>query len=329
MIISRTPVRIPLGGGGTDLPAYYEQYGASLLTGAVNKYVFIFVKEHFEKTIRFAGYHRKEVADSPEKIEHPVVREALRMLNIDERIEIVSVADVPANTGLGTSSSFTVGLLNALHTFKDENPSSETLAREAVAIERVILKEPGGVQDQYIAAYGNIISIEINTAGDVAVSRLKLDSRVVAELERRLIFFYTKLQRTASEIQGQHVETIKNGNGKAQESLHEIKRIGLETREALQIGDLDHVGRLLDEHWNFKKRISSNVSSDCIDRWYKVAVEAGALGGKLVGAGGGGFLMFYCHPDVRDRVSRVLAKEKLQEIDFRFDFCGSRILVNI
>jgi D-glycero-alpha-D-manno-heptose-7-phosphate kinase len=329
MIISRTPVRIPLGGGGTYLPAYYQKYGASLLTAAVNKYVFVLVKPHFEKTIRLSGYHRMEVVDSPEKILHPVVRGALQLLEINEGIEIVSVADVPANTGLGTSSSFAVGLLNALHTYKGENPSAETLAREAVTIERVILKEPGGVQDQYIAAYGSIISMDVNTAGDVAVAPLKLDSRLIAELERRLIFFYTNFKREASDIQSVHVKTIMNGNGKARESLHEIKRIGFETRDAFRTGDLDRFGRLLDEHWSLKKKVGANVSNVWIDRWYKIAMEAGALGGKLLGAGGGGFFMFYCHPEARDRIHEVLAKEKLWEIDFRFDSCGSKILVNI
>lgn len=329
MIISRTPVRIPLGGGGTDLPAYYEKYEASILTAAVNKYVFILVKKHFEDTIRFTGYHRKEVVDSPEKIEHPVVHEVLRLLKIDEGIEIVSVSDVPANVGLGTSSSFTVGLLNALHTFKGDNPSAERLAQEALTIERVILKEPGGVQDQYIAAYGSMMSIDINRKGDVSINPLKLDADVTTELERRLVFFYTKLKRTASEIQAEHMRTIARGDDQVVETLHEIKRIGLETKEAFKVGDLDRFGKLLDEHWNCKKRLGENISNGSIDLWYKVALDAGALGGKLMGAGGGGFLMFYCRPEVRDRVRSALAREDLKEITFRFEFSGSRIILNI
>src|SRR3989338_243355 len=275
MIITRTPVRIPLGGGGTDLPAYYEKYEASILSAAVTKYVYLVVRQHFEDTIRVTGYSRKEVVESPEEVQHPVVREALKMLGLGRGIEIVSMSDVPANTGLGTSSSFTVGLLNALHAFKGENPSQKTLAEEALQIERIILKEPGGVQDQYVAAYGGLISIEVNRKGDVGVSPLRIDADLMAELDRRLGFFYTKFQRSASAIQSEHVQALTNGNHQAVESLHEIKRIGLETRTAFEKGKLDRFGHLLNEHWNYKKQLGVNVSNENIDRWYQQAIEAG------------------------------------------------------
>ena len=328
MIISRTPVRIPLGGGGTDLPAYYEQFEASILTAAVNRYVFIVVKKHFEDTVRFSGYHRKEVADSPDQIQHPVVREALRLLDIGPGIEIVTVSDVPANVGLGTSSSFTVGLLNALHAFKGENPSPRALAQEALTIERVILKEAGGVQDQYVAAFGGVLSLQINTKGDVAIHPLNITADTVAELERRLVFFYTNLQRSASDLQSGHVQAIHTSHDGVLESLHEIKRIGLKTKAAFENGQLDRFGRLLDEHWSCKKRLAG-VTNERIDRWYQTALDAGALGGKLMGAGGGGFLMLYCQPRVRERVRGVLVKEQLKEINFRFEASGSRILLNL
>jgi D-glycero-alpha-D-manno-heptose-7-phosphate kinase len=299
------------------------------LTASVNRYVFILVKKHFEDTVRFTGYHRKEVADSPEHIQHPVVRETLRLLNIGRGIEIVSVSDVPANAGLGTSSSFTVGLLNALHASKGENPSPRTLAEEALTIERVILKEPGGVQDQYVAAYGGLISLAISRKGEVAVTPLQINHHLVSELENRLLFFYTNVTRTASEIQTEHVQAIANGNGGVIESLHEIKRIGLETRAAFESGNLDRFGRLLDEHWNYKKKIGGNISNGDIDRWYQMAIEAGAFGGKLVGAGGGGFLMLYCHPEAKDRVRTVLTNEELREISLRFEASGSRVILNI
>ena len=328
MIISRTPVRIPLGGGGTDLPAYYEKYEGSVLTAAVSKYVYIVVKQHFEETIRVTGYSRKEVVESPDQVQHPVVREALKLLGLGRGIEIVSISDVPANTGLGTSSSFAVGLLNALHAFKSENPSPQTLAQEALHIERVLLKEAGGVQDQYIAAYGGFLAIHVNKQGEVAVSPLRTDTDLLAELERRLVFFYTRFQRSASAIQAEHVQSLSHGAHEAVESLHEIKRIGMETREAFEHGELDRFGRLLDAHWNCKKRIGANISNGEIDRWYGMALEAGALGGKLVGAGGGGFLMLYCHPDARDRVRAILSKD-LKELRVRFEASGSRILLNI
>lgn len=328
MIISRTPVRIPLGGGGTDLPAYYEQFEGSLLTAAVNRFVYILIKPHFEETIRFAGYHRKEVAESPDQIQHPVVREALKLLQIGRGIEMVTVSDVPANVGLGTSSSFTIGLLNALHAFKGEHPAPPQLAQEALTIERVILQEAGGVQDQYIAAYGGLLSLTINRRGDVSVSPLRLDADLIAELERRLVFFYTKQQRSAPDLQAEHSKAIAESHDGVVESLHEIKRIGLETKAAFESGRLDKFGRLLDAHWNCKKHLAGTTNEE-IDRWYQVALDAGALGGKLMGAGAGGFLMLYCQPRVRDRVRGALSKEQLKEISFRFEATGSRILLNI
>ncbi|MBI3318353.1 MAG: hypothetical protein HYZ90_04285, partial [Candidatus Omnitrophica bacterium] len=264
-----------------------------------------------------------------DQVHHPVVREALRLLKIDRGIEIVSVADVPANVGLGTSSSFTVGLLNALYAFKAKNPSPRVLAQEALAIERVILKESGGLQDQYIAAYGGLASIDVNTEGRVMVNPLKIDPHLVAELENRLLYFYTNLTRNASEIQAQHVDSIVRGNGEVIESLHEIKRIGTETKDALLSGDLDRFGRLLGEHWDYKKRLNGNISNSAINRWYEAALKAGALGGKLVGAGGGGFLMLYCPPEAKNRIRLESEKEGLKEINFRFESSGSRILLNI
>ena len=329
MIISRTPVRISLGGGGTDLPLYYEKFQTSLLTAAVNRFVYILVKKHFEHTVRFTGYHNKEVVDSPEQIKHPVVREVLRLLKVGQGVEIVSTSDVPANTGLGTSSSFTVGLLNALHAYQGEHPTPRVLAQEALTIERVILKEPGGVQDQYIAAFGGLRAMRITRQGRVTMSPLKMDADAVGELERRLLFFYTKLQRKASEVQVEHQQAMASGRDGIMESLHEIKRIGLITKEAFEIGDLDRFGRLLDEHWTYKRRLGGNVSNERIDHWYRVAREAGALGGKLIGAGGGGFLMLYCQPETRSRVREVLVQECLQEIDLRFEATGSRIILNI
>ena len=327
MIISRTPVRIALGGGGTDLPSYYERFGASLVTATIDKYVYILVKQRFNRDIR-VSYAKTEIVSTVEEVQHPVVREALRLLRIDGGIEIVSVADVPANAGLGTSSSFAVGLLNALHAYKGEHPTADVLAREAYVIERVILKEAGGLQDQYVAAHGGLIVIDVTTKGEITVRPLPVEPRGVAELESRLLFFNTQLTRTASEIQAEHVTSMVSGSVPVLESLHTIKRLGVETREALERADLDRFGRLLHEHWHQKKQVGSNISNPSIDRWYDLAIGAGALGGKLIGAGGGGFLMFCCDQPHRDRVREALAHEGLDEVRFRFEPSGSRILVN-
>ena len=328
MIISRTPVRLALAGGGTDLPAYYTQHGASLVTAAIDKYVYVFVKRRFNRDIR-VSYSKTEIVGSPEEIQHPVVREALKLLRIDGGIEIVSVADVPANAGLGTSSSFAVGLLHALHAFKGEHPTAKALAQEAYTIERVILAEPGGLQDQYVAAYGGLIALDIDTQGEVTVTPLPMENRWLAELESRLLFFDTQLTRTACEIQAEHVRAMVSGAGEVIESLHTIKRLGLETREALERADLDQFGRLLNEHWLHKKRVGRNISNGDIDRWYALAMEAGALGGKLIGAGGGGFLMFCAGQEHRDQVRNALSREGLGEVRFRFEPSGSRILLNL
>lgn len=329
MIISRTPVRIPLGGGGTDLPAYYEKYGSSLLTASVDSYLYMLVKKHFDDNSIRVSYSRTETVHSVNEILHPVVREALRLLEIKGGIEIVSAADVPANVGLGTSSSFTVGLLHALHAYKGENVSARTLAQEAVTIEREILAEPGGLQDQYAAAYGGLISIDITMQGAVTVTPLEIDSKSVAELESRLLLFYTNLKRSAAEIQAQHAKAIANGDASVTEALHRIKEIGLQTKRALEAQDLDQFGTLLDDHWKCKKRVGTNISNPSIDRWYNMAIDAGAVGGKLIGAGGGGFLMFYSNQANRDRVRNVLSNEGLREIRVRFEFSGSRILLNL
>ena len=329
MIISRTPVRIPLGGGGTDLPAYYEKYGGFILSAAVNKYVYVTVRKHFEETIRFSGYHRKEVANTIDEIQHPVVREALRLLNIGKGIEIVSLSDVPANVGLGTSSTFTVGLLCALHAYKGEHPSPLVLAQEALTIERHILKETGGIQDQYIAAYGGIISIDIDRQGGINLIPLMIDHNIIEDLEMRLVFFYTNIQRTAHKLQAGHMQSISQGVKQVTESLHQIKRIGAEIKEAVLSNKLDDFGRLLDEHWKCKNKIGDDISNSSIDAWYKMAMDAGALGGKLLGAGGGGFFMFYCQNGVKDRVRSALVKEGLKEISFRFEPNGSRIILHI
>lgn len=328
MIISQTPFRIPLGGGGCDIPAYYEKNGASLVATSVDKYVYVILKKRFSSDIR-VSYSQTEIVNSANEIRHPVVREALRYLGINGGLEIVSIADVPANTGLGTSSSFTVGLLHALHVYLGESPSADSLAKQAVEIERSILREPGGLQDQYVAAYGGLINIEIEKTGEVKVNSLALDKSLIAELESRLLFFYTGIHRRAPDIQAPVEKAIKKGEESVLDSLHNIKLIGEQIKEALLKSDLDLFGKLLHEHWNHKRKVSNNISSTAIDRWYNLAINAGALGGKLIGAGGGGFLMFYSPENSRDNIRTVLMRENLKEVQLRFEKSGSKIMINI
>lgn len=327
MIVTRTPIRIPLGGGGTDLPSYYTQYGGFLISAAIDKYIYITVNKRFEKSIR-VSYSSTEIADSVDDIKHPIVREALRLLKIDSGIEITSIADVPSNTGLGSSSSFTVGLLNALHTYKNEKVNAKDLAEEACYIEIELLKEPIGKQDQYAAAFGGIICLEIDRLGSVKTIPLKLSEDSLDQLESNTLLFYTGIKRSASEVLGSQNKNASLNQEKVIQGMHQIKRIGLEIKEAFEKEDLETFGKLLDQHWQTKKTLSDKMTQDRIDQWYEVAKKNGALGGKLMGAGGGGFFMFYCN-NGKNGFRKKMEQEELKEMRFRLDFEGSKVLVNI
>ncbi|MDP2937371.1 MAG: sugar kinase [Dehalococcoidia bacterium] len=327
MIVTRTPTRISLGGGGTDIRSYSCRYGGFLVSAAINKYVYVTVNSRFEDSIRLS-YSKTEIADSPDQIEHPIVREALRLLGLGCGLEIVSIADVPANTGLGSSGSFTVGLLNALHTFKRENVPAETLAEEASTILMDVLGEPIGKHDQYLAALGGITCLDIGQDGTVSASPLATSDGLVEELESSLQIFYTGMKRSASEVLGDESQAISQGRDGVTAALHTLKDIGRQVKEALETGNLHRFGELLDQHWQFKKRLSSRVSSDHIDRCYELATRNGALGGKILGAGGGGFFMFFCHNSDRARLRQAMTAEGLREMRFAIDFEGSKVLVN-
>jgi D-glycero-alpha-D-manno-heptose-7-phosphate kinase len=327
MIVTRTPVRIPLGGGGTDLPSYYTQYGGFLISAAIDKYIYITVNKRFEKSIR-VSYSSTEIADSVDDIKHPIVREALRLLKMDSGIEITSIADVPSNTGLGSSSSFTVGLLNALHTYKNEKVNAKDLAEEACYIEIELLKEPIGKQDQYAAAFGGIICLEIDRLGSVKTTPLKLSEDSLDQLESNTLLFYTGIKRSASEVLGSQNKNASLNQEKVIQGMHQIKKIGLEIKEAFEKEDLEAFGKLLDQHWQTKKTLSDKMTQDRIDQWYEVAKENGALGGKLMGAGGGGFFMFFCN-NGKNGFRKKMEQEELKEMRFRLDFEGSKVLVNI
>ncbi|MCK4223689.1 MAG: hypothetical protein KAX39_00825 [candidate division Zixibacteria bacterium] len=326
MIVTRTPVRIPLGGGGTDLPSYYTQYGGSLLSAAIDKYIYVTVNKRFEDSIR-VSYSETEIAEKTEKIKHPIVRETLKLLGIDSGVEITSIADVPSNTGLGTSSSFTVGLLHALHTYKREKISAKELAEEACFLEIELLKEPIGKQDQYAASYGGVVCLELDRLGNVKVESLHLSEDAKDQLESNTLLFYTGIRRSAGKVLSSQNKATSVKREKTVESLHRIKKIGEETKEAFEKENLDRFGKLLDVHWQTKKKLSNKISSSQVDRWYEIAKNNGASGGKLMGAGGGGFFMFYCN-NGKNGFRKIMRKEGLREMPFRLDFEGSKVLVN-
>lgn len=327
MIITKTPVRISLGGGGTDLASYYSKYGGFLVAAAINKYIYVMVNKRFEDSIR-VSYSQTEIVDNVSDIQHPIVREALKLLGMNGGLEIVTIADVPANIGLGTSSSFTVGLLNALHTYKKETISAKELAEEACQIEIDILKEPIGKQDQYIATFGSIACLAFAKNGEVAVTPLSLPSDTIGDLERHLMFFYTGIMRRTSEVLSGQNEASQRNEKKVINSLHRIKEIGEDIKTVLELGDTRKFGKLLDLHWQVKKNLSAGVSNHNIDKWYEIAKENGALGGKIMGAGGGGFFMFYIEGN-RNKLREAMLREGLREAQFKFEPEGSKVLANL
>ena len=328
MIVSRAPVRFSLGGGGTDLPAYSSRFGGYLVSAAIDKNIYVAASKRFYQDIRLA-YSKTEIVPSVDRIEHPLFREALRMTGIDHSIELVSVADLPANSGLGSSSSFTVALLNALHTYKREFVSSRQLAEEACAIEIDRLGEPIGKQDQYIAAFGNVTAFTFGTDGSVQVEPVPAKDEVLDELESNLVIVYSGIERPARVVlteQGQRLESLE---ADVVERMHRIKEIGHEVYRLLVDGDIDRYGELLHHHWTQKRKLASKMTDPTIDEHYEAARKAGAIGGKLMGAGGGGFFMLYVRPADRRRVQEAMVARGLRLLKFRFDLDGARIVANL
>ncbi|HXZ97845.1 MAG TPA: hypothetical protein VED24_00600 [Candidatus Acidoferrum sp.] len=327
MIISRTPVRLPLGGGGTDLASYYSQFGGFFVSAAIDKYNYIAIKKRFADEFRIS-YSKTEFSNRIEKITQPIVREALKLVNVKDFLEIVSIADLPGRTGLGGSSSYAVGMLNALHCYTRQNASPQVLAEEACHIEIDVLREPIGKQDQYVASFGGINSYEIERDGRVRVEALAMSQHSLAELENNIMLFYTGIERDASQILARHKHDEERRIARVIEAMHEIKKIGYQVRDSLVNSDIRSFGELLEVHWQTKKRLSDQVSSDRIDHFYDVARKNGALGGKIMGAGGGGFLMFYSE-NRKEQLRNAMGREGLKEVRFRFDFDGSKIVLNI
>jgi D-glycero-alpha-D-manno-heptose-7-phosphate kinase len=327
MIVSRAPVRFSLGGGGTDLPSYSREHGGFVVAAAVDKFVFVCVARRFHDTIRLA-YSESEIVDSVHQIKHRIFRAALQTTGLDKGLELHSLADVPANTGLGSSSTFTVALLNGLHAFKREFVPAEQLAKEACHLEIDVLKEPIGKQDQYIAAYGGISAMNFHPDGSVDVERLPIREEVIDELESNLVIYYSGIERAASTVLKEQARTIVENKDDAVQRMHRIKQLGYETKLVLLSGQIDKYGEMLHEHWMNKRKLASNMADSAIDEHYDAARKAGAIGGKLMGAGGGGFFMFYVRAADRRRVHDTLAARGLRPMRFRFDFDGARIMAN-
>ena len=328
MIVSRAPLRFSLGGGGTDLPSYASQHGGFVLAAAIDKYIYVSANRRFYDSIRLA-YSKTETVDSLEQIEHRVFREALRFSSITRGIELSSIADCPANSGLGSSSTFTVALLNALHAYKHEQVSSLQLAEEACRIEIDVLAQPIGKQDQFIAAFGGITAFTFDTNGSVEVERLPIRPELLAEFESNLLVFYSGVERAAASVLTEQGSNIRGNLDNAVERMHRIKQLGYETRRLLLRGEIDSYGELLDEHWSNKRRLASNMSDGAIDEHYDAAKRAGAIGGKLMGAGGGGFFLFYVAPADRRRVYAAMVARGLRPLPFRFDNGGARIVADL
>lgn len=328
MILSRAPVRITLGGGGTDLKSYYCKYVGFVIAVAIDRYCSILASRRFYNSIRLS-YSQMEIKDTVNEIEHRIFREALKFIGIESGIELHSVADVPANSGLGSSSSFTVALLNALHAYKREFVTQKQLADEACHIEIDVLGEPIGKQDQYIAAFGGITCLTFEKDGEVLVEPLRISDEALDQLESNLMFFFTGKERSASEILSEQDRKSKKDDPKMIQNLHQIKEIGLETRKYLEKGEVNRLGELLHAHWEIKKRRSDRMSDPFIDECYEIARTKGALGGKIMGAGGGGFFMFYCRNSDKPRLSEAMKKMGLKPVRFHLDFEGAKILVNM
>jgi D-glycero-alpha-D-manno-heptose-7-phosphate kinase len=328
MIITKTPFRVTLGGGGTDLPSFYREHGGFVLAMCIDKYVYLNVNTPIIDDRIRVSYSKTEMVDTVDEVQHTLVREALKFFRIPTGIEIVSIADIPAGTGLGSSSCYLVGLLNALHNLAQEPIGPHQLAEEACHLELDVLNKPIGKQDQYMAAFGGLTALDIDRDGKVKVSRLSLSSETLEALESNLLLFYTHETRDASTILDRQDKSTKGGDIQVLQSLKQIKEIGLEIRESIVKGNLRYFGELMDLHWQSKKRLSKQISSSQIDQWYELAKQNGAIGGKISGAGGGGFLALYCE-EGKAKLREAMRRAGLRELSFRLEFEGSKVVFNI
>jgi D-glycero-alpha-D-manno-heptose-7-phosphate kinase len=324
MIITRSPLRITLGGGGTDLPSYYREHGGFLIAAAIDKYVYVTVMRPFSEGI-YLKYSKLEQVDDVADVQHPIIREAIKMLGFrTPQVEITTLADIPAGTGLGSSGSFCTALLKALSAHRRLLLHPNELAELACDIEINRLGEPIGKQDQYIAAFGGVTCFTFNPDDSVNASPLKMSMEAMFNLEDNLLLFFTGYSRSAGSILEDQKVRTENADDEMLRNLHYVKELGLRSRLALESGNTGLFGELMHEHWEHKKRRSGGMSNSQIDEWYELGRRNGAVGGKLVGAGGGGFLLFYT--EEHRRLRAAMAKAGLEEVRFKFDFEGTKVL---
>ena len=325
MIITRSPLRISLGGGGTDLPSYYRKHSGFLIAAAIDKYVYITLHQTFVQEL-IVKYSKLERVKRAEEIQHPIIREALQVIGIEgPYLEITSMADIPSGTGLGSSGSFTTALLKALHTYTKNLVHPRELAEQACHIEIDRLGEPIGKQDQYIAAYGGLTCFQFLPNDQVEAWPLKIDTETLYNLEDNLLLFFTGYSRSASGILKEQDDKSKQRDQSMIDNLHFVKELGYQSKEALESGNLRQFAELMNVHWQHKQQRSGAMSNSEINAWYELAMANGALGGKLIGAGGGGFLMFYAEDKARLR--HAMAQTRLREVRFRFDFEGTKVVI--
>ena len=319
MIIVRSPLRISIGGGGTDIPSYYKEKGSFFISAAINKYVYVTITKPFEKGI-YLKYSKIEKTNTVETIKHKIIKEVLKQELIENKIEITTLTDIPSKTGLGSSGSFSTAMIKAIYSFNQKMIGRRELAEKACDIEINKLKQPSGKQDQYISVYGGISEFNINKNGIVKAKNLKISRETVLDLEDNLLLFFTGFSRNSSIILNeQNKKTIKS-DVQIIKNLDYVKSLGLEIKKELLKGNCNNFAKLMNEHWNYKLQRSKNMSNKTINEIYTFAIKNGAIGGKLIGAGGGGFLLFYTNTP--NRLRKAMAHKKLEEVRFKFDHEG-------
>ena len=327
MITTRAPFRMPLGGGGTDLPSFYKKYGGFIFSAAINKYMYVAINRPAADKLIRVKYSKSETIDSVDGIQHDLVREALKHNEVIDNIEISSMADVPEGTGLGSSGAYLVGLLKGVHTLINRDVPVYDLAEEACHIEIDKLRKPVGKHDQYLAAFGGFTVLDIDKNGSVNVSRVKLSRDIIEELENKLVMYFTGISRDSLSILGEQSVAAGDEGSEVVKSLMTIKEIGLEIKNAIENDRLDNFGKLMDEHWLVKKRMSTKISDHRVDMLYELAKQNGVLGGKIMGAGGGGFLLLYCNSDKR-KLRKVMEGHGLTEMPFKFESDGVKVITH-
>ena len=330
MIITRTPFRITLGGGGTDLPSFYKKHGGYILATCIDKYMYVALNVPYaDRKVRL-HYTQSETVDRVEDLHHELAREALLAHDIHDSIEIASLADLPAGTGLGSSSCYLVGLLNAIRAYRRRPATFEHVAQEACRIELEILKKPIGKQDQYMAAAGGLTELHIDRDGNVRVERITLPEYAVDQFTANTHLYYTNVQRTTVDILGEQIKSLQAGKGAVEENLLKIRDIGYEIGEAMRSGDFDLFGLLTHKHWLAKKELSASVAVSSAERLYDHVRETyGVLGGKIAGAGGGGFLMLYCPQESSAKLTKFMEEQGMARLPYRAEYEGSRVITNV